>query len=125
MKSILFAASIALSLSACDAYADGHAGAPAQEAGGILTDASGLSLYTFDKDKKNKSNCYGGCAKNWPPLMAPVKAKASGGFKPIKRRGGTMQWAYKGEPLYTWFKDKAPGDMTGDGVGGVWHLAKP
>jgi predicted lipoprotein with Yx(FWY)xxD motif len=27
-------------------------------------------------------------------------------------------------PLYLWQGDKKPGDITGDGVGGVWHLAK-
>jgi predicted lipoprotein with Yx(FWY)xxD motif len=35
-----------------------------------------------------------------------------------------MQWAYNGRPLYLWQKDKKPGDVTGDGVGGVWHVAK-
>lgn len=28
-------------------------------------------------------------------------------------------------PLYYWVKDKKPGDVTGDGVNGVWHVAKP
>ena len=30
-----------------------------------------------------------------------------------------------GKPLYTWTKDKKPGDATGDGVNKVWHLASP
>ena len=33
-------------------------------------------------------------------------------------------WAYDGHPLYTFIEDKAPGDMTGEGKGGVWHVAK-
>ena len=33
-------------------------------------------------------------------------------------------WAYKGMPLYYWVKDDKPGDTTGDGVGGVWHVVK-
>ena len=34
-------------------------------------------------------------------------------------------WAYDGHPLYTFVEDKAkPGDITGDGKGGVWHVAK-
>jgi predicted lipoprotein with Yx(FWY)xxD motif len=33
-------------------------------------------------------------------------------------------WAYEGWPLYLWVKDTKPGDVTGDGVGGVWHAAK-
>ena len=28
-------------------------------------------------------------------------------------------------PLYYWVKDKKAGDITGDGVGGNWELAKP
>jgi predicted lipoprotein with Yx(FWY)xxD motif len=27
-------------------------------------------------------------------------------------------------PLYLWVKDTKPGDMTGDGVNGVWNTAK-
>ena len=33
-------------------------------------------------------------------------------------------WAYNGWPLYTFIKDAKPGDVTGDGVGGVWHVVK-
>ncbi|MEO8186844.1 MAG: hypothetical protein ABI580_05700, partial [Burkholderiaceae bacterium] len=41
------------------------------------------------------------------------------------RDDGAKQWAYKGQPLYQWANDKKPGDKTGDGVGGVWKIAKP
>jgi predicted lipoprotein with Yx(FWY)xxD motif len=41
------------------------------------------------------------------------------------RDDGAKQWAYKGKPLYTWAKDTKPGDITGDGVNNVWHIAKP
>ncbi|HCQ64264.1 MAG TPA: hypothetical protein DIU07_03395, partial [Rhodobacteraceae bacterium] len=34
-------------------------------------------------------------------------------------------WTYKGMPLYLWVQDQAAGDVTGDGVKGVWHLARP
>ena len=46
-----------------------------------------------------------------------------GDFTLVERKDGTKQWAYKGQPLYLWVNDKALGDMTGDGVGGVWHIA--
>ncbi|TGT48046.1 hypothetical protein EN813_051345, partial [Mesorhizobium sp. M00.F.Ca.ET.170.01.1.1] len=48
------------------------------EVGGtkIYTDAKGMTLYTFDKDEKGKSNCYDKCAANWPPLKAKASAKA-------------------------------------------------
>src|SRR3954453_15868320 len=70
--------------------------------GKALVDAKGMTLYTFDKDATGKSNCNGTCAQNWPPLKADASAKASGEWSPVKRDDGSMQWAYKGKPLYTW-----------------------
>jgi predicted lipoprotein with Yx(FWY)xxD motif len=91
----------------------------------ILTDSKGMTLYTFDKDKPGVSNCNDGCAVKWPPLFAKADAKGEGQFSVIKRTDGKAQWAYKGMPLYFWFKDKAKGDVSGDGVKGVWHVARP
>ncbi len=94
--------------------------------GKVLTDAKGMTLYTFTKDSGGKSVCNGKCAVNWPPLMAASGEKGGDGYSMIKRDDGKMQWAYKGKPLYTWVKDKKPGDITGDGVSnGAWQLAKP
>jgi predicted lipoprotein with Yx(FWY)xxD motif len=94
--------------------------------GDVLTDAKGMTLYTFDKDAGGKSACNGPCAGNWPPLMASASDKAEGGYTVIKRDDGKMQWAYKGKPLYAWKNDKKPGDITGDGfLNGAWHIAKP
>jgi predicted lipoprotein with Yx(FWY)xxD motif len=90
-----------------------------------VTTPSGMTLYTFDKDAPGRSNCYGDCAQNWPPYTASVRAKASGnGLSIIKRSDGTRQWAKDGAPLYLWVGDTVPGDTTGDGVGGVWHIAR-
>jgi predicted lipoprotein with Yx(FWY)xxD motif len=94
--------------------------------GKVLTDTSGMTLYTFDKDAAGKSACNGPCATNWPPLMAADDAKAAGGFTVIVRDDGGKQWAQGGKPLYTWKNDKKPGDVTGDGfANGAWHIAKP
>ncbi|BCH58431.1 hypothetical protein RvVAR0630_10550 [Agrobacterium vitis] len=92
--------------------------------GTILTDAKGMTLYTFDNDTKGQSTCYDGCAKKWPPLAATKTDKADGAYQPIARKDGTMQWSHDGKPLYRWQMDKKPGDTTGDGVGNVWHTAK-
>ena len=93
---------------------------------GMLVDENGMTLYTFDKDAGGKSACNGPCATNWPPLKASASDKAEGGYTVIKRDDGSMQWAYKGKPLYTWAKDTKPGDITGDGfLNGVWHIAQP
>lgn len=131
MRAFTLTAAIAaaLSLTACETYAAGHAVAPAGKvatsAGDVLADQKGMTLYTFDNDAKGVSNCYNDCADAWPPFAAAADAEAAGQFEPIKRKDGSMQWAFKGQPLYTWVGDSASGDITGDGVGGVWHLARP
>ncbi|WP_374373857.1 hypothetical protein [Tabrizicola sp.] len=94
------------------------------EKDGMLTDANGMTLYTFDKDEGGKSACYDDCAVNWPPLIAAADAKADGDYGLTDRTDGTKQWTYDGKPLYLWIKDTKPGDMTGDGVKGVWHIVK-
>lgn len=101
--------------------------APAKAEGGVLTNAAGMTLYTFDKDAagSGKSTCNGPCAANWPPLMATGDAKPSGDYSIVTRDDGAKQWAYKGRPLYLWAKDAKPGDRTGDGFNSVWHVAKP
>ena len=90
----------------------------------IYTDANGMTLYTYDKDKAGESNCTGKCATNWPPLKAEAGAKSEGEWTGVKRKDGTRMWSYDGHPLYTFAKDKKAGDTSGDGVGGVWHIAK-
>ncbi len=93
--------------------------------GKIFTDSKGMSLYTFTKDKYNTSNCNNGCAVKWPPLYAQKNSVASGRFSVITRLDNSKQWALDGKPLYKWFKDKKPGDTTGNGIKSVWFIAKP
>ena len=94
--------------------------------GKVLTNEHGMTLYTFAMDKNGKSACNGGCAANWPPLLATAGEKGGKGYSIIKRNDGKLQWAYKGKPLYAWKNDKKPGDITGDGLlNGAWRIAKP
>ena len=90
----------------------------------VYTDAKGMTLYTFDKDTTGKSSCDGDCAVKWPPFNAEAGATAEGDWTLVERTDGSMMWAYEGKPLYTYEGDKKAGDATGDGMGGVWHLAK-
>ncbi|MBI5285411.1 MAG: hypothetical protein HY874_09995 [Chloroflexi bacterium] len=100
--------------------------------GKVLTDDKGMTLYTFKNDVagNGKSACAGGCLVNWPALTvasgAPSKpAEATGDIALITRDDGAMQVTYKGLPLYRFINDKAPGDTKGEGVGGIWFVAKP
>jgi predicted lipoprotein with Yx(FWY)xxD motif len=93
--------------------------------GKALVDLNGMTLDVSDRDTGGKSRCNAQCTVSWPPLIADTDAEASGSFSFITRDDGRKQWAYKGKPLYTWAKDKKPGEATGDGVNNVWHLASP
>jgi len=94
--------------------------------GPALTDAKGMSLYTFDKDADGKSACNGPCAANWPALKAEAGDAPGDNYSIVARDDGSRQWAYKGKPLYTFVKDQKAGDISGDGfLNGVWHLAQP
>ena len=127
MKLATMLGGVVLALLSTAAFADDYAGGAIKsvEVGGkeMLTDANGMTLYTFDKDTAGVSNCYDDCAANWPPLFADAGATPDGDYTIIDRTDGTKMWAYKGMPLYLWVKDTKPGDTTGDGVGGVWHTA--
>lgn len=93
--------------------------------GKALVDAKGMTLYVFDRDTTGASNCNGQCAVNWPPLLAAAGDAGSGQWTVIARADQSKQWAYKGRPTYTFSKDTKPGDVKGDGVNGVWHIAAP
>ena len=125
MKRIILVLSTVLGSSLALAQAGGPAKVADTSKGKALTDAKGMTLYTFDRDAAGKSNCSGPCAQNWPPMMAAADAKASGEWTIVTREDGSKQWAYKGKPLYAWSKDTKAGDVTGDGFNSVWHIAAP
>jgi predicted lipoprotein with Yx(FWY)xxD motif len=96
--------------------------------GDALVDARGMTLYVFDNDGENESSCVEGCASAWPPLVVTGEAVYGDGldaasFTTFARPDGTMQVAVNGRPLYTFASDTAPGDVAGQGVGGVWWVA--
>jgi predicted lipoprotein with Yx(FWY)xxD motif len=127
-------------------YGDQPAATPAAAAGsdelhiGVMQDAEGndylvgrdgLALYIFTVDERDRSNCDEACAEAWPPLLHSQPATLSaepeviagvGGFM---RDDGTMQISYDRMPLYYYAGDSAAGDTHGEGVGGVWFLARP
>lgn len=83
-----------------------------------------FSLYTFDNDTAGTSNCSATCLNNWPALMAGEGAVAVPPYSLVVRSSGKSQWALNGMPLYFFAADTKAGDTNGEGVGGVWHLAR-
>jgi predicted lipoprotein with Yx(FWY)xxD motif len=88
-------------------------------------DDEGHSLYVSDLDPAGHSVCVGPCASQWPPVAAPQDAHQIGDWTPIRRPDGSLQWAYKGKPVYTFRGDTAAGQTHGAGVGGGWRLLTP
>jgi predicted lipoprotein with Yx(FWY)xxD motif len=92
----------------------------------VLTNASGLTLYSFAPDTPSRSACYGSCAAYWPPVPGNVSAGpgVTGAIGSIKRTGGSTQATYDGHPLYTYIGDSAPGQDSGNNLnlnGGLWR----
>lgn len=92
--------------------------------GELKTGKNGMTLYIFDKDTSGVSNCYDQCATNWPPYVVEDDKMMVEGMDTIMRKDGTKQYVVDGKPLYYYVKDVKAGDVMGDGVNGVWHLAK-
>lgn len=96
--------------------------------GTVLVDGEGMTLYLFDNDADSESACYDSCAATWPPLTGEVSAGDGVDASLIgttERTDGTTQVTYDGNPLYYYAADSAPGDTTGQAVGGVWWVVGP
>jgi predicted lipoprotein with Yx(FWY)xxD motif len=130
------AANPATSASATSAAATSAAGAAelktaATTAGQAIVDAQGMSVYVFAQDKKDAgtSACTGSCAAAWPPVLTGAAAPAADGVTAklgtIATPDGKKQLTINGMPAYHFAKDHAPGDIAGQGVGGVWSLVDP
>ncbi len=89
---------------------------------GVLNDAMGMTLYTYDADEKGQARCLDACEAEWPPLKAETSAPNSD-WSVATRADHVKQWAYKGKPLYLSRKDTVPGDMKGKDANGQWHAA--
>ena len=92
----------------------------------VLTNAKGLTLYSFAPDTMTTSKCNGTCAQLWPPVSGPATAGpgVTGRLGAITRADGTIQATYNGHPLYTYVADTAPGQARGNNLnvnGGLWH----
>ena len=105
----------------------------AGDLGSVITDAQGMTVYDFHKDKGTTSSCYGACEGAWPPVITSGKAKATGGaaaslLGTTKRKDGSLQVTYNGHPLYTFVGDKKPGEANGNDFsefGAQWYALEP
>jgi predicted lipoprotein with Yx(FWY)xxD motif len=94
----------------------------------ILVNRKGMTLYTLSVERKGKFICTDSmCLSLWKPLTIAKGAVATGvaHLTVVTRPDGRRQVAYRGGPLYTFFEDKQPGDVKGNGFKdvGVWRVA--
>jgi predicted lipoprotein with Yx(FWY)xxD motif len=90
-----------------------------------LVNSQGLTLY-YNTSDTTSSVCSGGCASAWPPVLStstPGSAVSLPGTLSLLTDANGSQVTYNGHPLYTYSGDSAPGQINGEGVGGVWFVA--
>jgi len=95
--------------------------------GNVLANSKGQTIYWYSKDMKGgPSTCAGSCLSAWPMVtgtpVAGMGVKFAGKLGSVEDSSGVMQATYNGYPLYTYTGDMAPGDTSGNGAGGVWHV---
>jgi predicted lipoprotein with Yx(FWY)xxD motif len=90
-----------------------------------LTDTNGLTLYAFSGNvgSDHQTCATSGCQPEWRPLAGPELGSGFGDFSIVTRADGARQWAYKKQALYTYSRDKLPGDALGIGVDKRWTVA--
>jgi predicted lipoprotein with Yx(FWY)xxD motif len=97
--------------------------------GKVLVDNQGRTLYLFEADKTNMSNCSGACSTIWPAYMSSGKATAGNGVNAgMIASTAQGQVTYNGHPLYTYVGDQKPGDTMGEGLdqfGAKWYVLNP
>ncbi|HEX5782741.1 MAG TPA: hypothetical protein VFX80_12510 [Solirubrobacteraceae bacterium] len=100
--------------------------------GTIVGDGRGQAVYLFEREESKESECYGDCARAWPPVLTRGRPVAGKGIRrrllgTTRRRNGTRQVTYDGRPLY-YYVDDAPGRVLCQNVlefGGLWLVVRP
>ncbi|MEV6414475.1 hypothetical protein [Kribbella sp. NPDC051718] len=97
--------------------------------GKVVVDGTGRTLYVFDNDTSDpsKSNCDGGCAAMWPPVLAGSGTPQVDGVDAslvgtVARSDGSKQVTLAGHPVYEYAKDSKAGEAKGQAVGGTWWV---
>jgi predicted lipoprotein with Yx(FWY)xxD motif len=100
--------------------------------GQILYDASGQAIYLFDAEGSDRPQCYGDCAKAWPPVLTKGHPRGTGAVRSrllgtTQRRDGSMQITYAGHPLY-FYAHEGKYQVLCHNVeefGGTWLVVQP
>jgi predicted lipoprotein with Yx(FWY)xxD motif len=102
------------------------------EFGRMLFGPDRQAIYIFQRDRRNRTNCHGECARLWPPVYTRGAPVAGRGVREsllgtIRRRNGRRQVTYNGKPLY-YYAHEGPGQVLCHNVnlnGGLWWVVGP
>ncbi len=102
------------------------------EFGRMLFDASGQAIYLFDKERTSAPECYGACAKAWPPVLTQGRPQGVGAVRSqllgtTPRKDGSAQVIYDGHPLY-YYAHEDKNEVLCHNVaefGGLWLVVTP
>lgn len=102
------------------------------EYGTMLFDDKKQAIYIWELEESSKAECYGDCAKDWPPVLTDGTPQAAGEVKSdllgtTKRSDGSTQVTYNGHPLY-YYTNEGPGEVECHNVvthGGLWWVIQP
>jgi len=93
----------------------------ADDAGLVLVDRTGKTIYSPEQEAHGKILCTGSCLGFWFPVSVAsgtrphATAGLSGTFGTIRRTDdGVTQLTYNGRPLYTFRLDQGPGELHGN-----------
>jgi predicted lipoprotein with Yx(FWY)xxD motif len=99
--------------------------------GQILIDSDGRTLYSFDKETTDRSECFGACAEAWPPFYTEGEPQASKGVDQellgTTDHEGRDLVTYNGHPLY-YYVNEGPNEVLCQNVeefGGLWLVVEP
>jgi predicted lipoprotein with Yx(FWY)xxD motif len=95
--------------------------------GQILVDGDGNTLYGFTNDVDGVPTCADDCAATWPAHVVEGEPVLGEGLDPavftlVEGVDGGQQLKAGKWPLYRFSGDSAPGDVNGQGSGGVWFV---
>jgi predicted lipoprotein with Yx(FWY)xxD motif len=98
--------------------------------GTILVNGEGRTLYALTNDANGTSTCEAECAATWPPVVVTGSPKPAAGLDPaafstVTRSDGSSQLKAGKWPVYLFSGDSQPGDVNGQGSGGVWFVVAP
>lgn len=92
--------------------------------GPVLAGDDGRTLYVAFREPERAGRCGARCATLWRPYLVGESENPGEAFSVVTHAAGQSQWSYQGRGLYQWIGDRETGEVTGDGVDGLWFAVR-